>query len=280
MRNDFYPLTDITGVGTGQRATIVVPAGARYHQILLFATGTVGGVAQTAAQLITNVRLIVNGVVIRDLTGPQYQMICDGFAPQLPLNTDTGCMRIFFSEPARASVMSEQISAWPIPNGATFRIEVDILAGVAALTFRAMAVYDYFFPRDEKGNLIMRITSYKRFSLNAPASTFDIDNIEKTYPISRLHFIPPAGSVISQAEVRMDQVSIFRALAQDNTNFIGSYGHVVPTVGGLTVFPILFDYNNQGDGAIAPNATLNVNLTNSVAGTMTVVQEQIKPGYL
>ena len=70
-------INGIEGVATGGVAVANVPVNRRYFDFRMFVTGNLagGGASQTAAQLVTNVRVYVNSVVIIDLTSTELRKI-------------------------------------------------------------------------------------------------------------------------------------------------------------------------------------------------------------
>jgi hypothetical protein len=141
----------VTGVGAGNLATCDLPIGNRYHQLIIEATATGGGgITLTLADVLAELRVMVNGKVFRDILATELDTIQTKYgsdyasqafnstgsgntlaavysggnvqAPQAASQT-TFMIAINFSEPWRKSYSAREARALPTAwaNGAALK---------------------------------------------------------------------------------------------------------------------------------------------------------------
>jgi hypothetical protein len=269
-------LSGINGVVAGGAATLDIPVGRRYHALKAYLSATVGGNPSTnPEEIISSARLLVNGVVMRDLTPLQIINIAklNGVTP----DTATGELPFYFSEPWRASVIGEESTSWDMTVQSKFTLEMTFLSTAVAPACVVEAAFDYGRNRDEKGNAFLAIVKQLRFTRSNPAAAVDITDLPQIYPIQRIHLQVSAGT-ISSLEVWNDTVKVMEGLTVNLNDFWKDY-KLVPA--GLFSLSAVFDFTQQiSDALFVTNQNLNVRPTCSTAGSITAVVEHRAPGYV
>lgn len=267
MRLNNY-LTGIEGVAAGNIATINAVVNRRYHSIELAYTES--GVLTDVTTGIDYIRLIVNGVVIRDLTPAQYL----GIAKMNGITPATGYIPIYFSEPWRASVIGEEATSWDLFGQRTFTIEIGINSGATAPAVVALASYD--FSRNVSGEQpFLSIVKQLRYSYNAPAGTFDMTTLPIVYPIQRIELVAASG--VTSVEVQRDSEKIYEATVSRNVELLKAHGMTDPAE---FAFPIVFDYSQQISDALVVDRDLVVRVVSGGAQTITAIVEQRANGFV
>lgn len=268
-------LTNISGVpaaSTSGDVTIDIPANARYHA--LFLEVTVGGVAATAAQIataLTNIQVIVNGNVIRQFSAADAQQY-------VLLNGGTlrdGYLPIWFSEPARASVMDEEVTSWDLAGQRSFTLQIAATAPAGGLGLRGYRIYDYM-RNLVNGKPFAQIIKWVKQSYNAAAGENDFDQIPKQWPIQRI-MVFGASATLTRIRVRSDSVEVFDQTFAQNASTLADYG-LVQQANSL---PVVFDYSQQIRDFLpvigadsSPLRDLNVKLTCATAQNISFVTMQ------
>jgi hypothetical protein len=268
-------LSGINGVVAGGNATLSIPVGRRYHSLKCFLSATVGGNPSTdPTAIITAARLLVNGVVMRDLT-PQ-QVIDIAGLNGITADAATGELPFYFSEPWRASVIGEESTSWDVTNQSTFTLELTFAAGAVNPACTVEAAFDYGRNRDASGKDFLAIVKQLRFSRANPAGAVDLTDLPQVFPIQRIHIDVSAGTVTS-LEVWNDTVKVMEGNTAALNDFYKDYG-LTGTVFGVSA---VFDFTQQiSDALFVTNQNLNVRPVCSNAGTLTAIVEHRTPGYV
>lgn len=273
MRRVNY-INGISGVAPGGVATLNIPTNRRYHGLKLFAsvTETVAGnaTASTApADVIEYVKLIVNGVVIRDLTPAQIiKLVQANFGG----TAVTDHIPLHFSDPTRATIIGEEATSWDMFGQNTFILEIKFKAGTTNPQVDVQATFD-FARNIADGKPFLNIVKQHAITVNAPAGEYDIVNLPLTLPIQRLHIEPSTGTV-SVVEVNADGENVFEATKAENDALHIDYGIDSPFG-----FSVIFDYEQQLTSPLKVPRDLNVKPTFSAANNATIVLERISRGY-
>lgn len=276
MRNINF-INGINGVVAGGVATLDITTGRRYHALKAFLSATVSGSPSTdPTAIVSSARLLVNGVVMRDLTPAQVIGIAklNGITP----DTTTGELPFYFSEPWRASVIGEESTSWELPANATFTLELVFLSTAVAPACVVEAAYDYGRNVDGAGKPFLAIVKQLRFTRTNPVGALDITDLPQVYPIQRIHLTVSSGT-ISSLEVWNDTVKVMEGNTANLNDFYKDY-KLTPSASGFSLSAV-FDYTQQiSDALFVLNSNLNVRPTNSAAGAITAVVEHRAPGYV
>lgn len=277
MRNINF-LTGINGVVAGGIATLDIPVNRRYHALKVWLAATVGGSPETDPTLIIgSARLLVNGVVMRDLTAADILNIAllNGKTP----DTAGGELPFYFSEPWRASVLGEESTSWDMFGQSKFTLELSFLPGAVNPSAVIEATYDYGRNRDAAGKDFLAIVKQLRFTRSNPAGAVDITDLPQVFPIQRIHLRTSAGTVTS-AEVWNDTVKVLEGDIANLNNFYEDY-ELTPALATGFAASLIFDHTQQISDALFPlNRNLNVRPTCSVAGGLTAIVEHRANGYV
>lgn len=271
-------LYGINGVVAGGSATLDIPTGRRYHALKAFLSATVSAAPSTDPTLIiSSARLLVNGIVMRDLTPLQIIGIAkiNGITP----DTTNGELPFYFSEPWRASVLGEESTSWDLPNQSTkFTLEMTFLATAVAPACVVEAAFDYGRNVEPGTNKpFLAIIKQLRFTKSNPAGAIDLTDLPMQFPIQRIHLSVSAGT-ISYIQVFNDTETILEGLTAAWQDFYKDYKIVV---GSNFSASAIFDFTQQiSDALFVRNNNLNLRPTCSTAGAITAIVEHRAPGYV
>lgn len=274
MRRVNY-INGISGVAPGGVATLNMPLNRRYHGTKLFAsvTETVAGNATAStdpADVIESVKLIVNGVVIRDLTPEQYVKLAQANFGGVAVSDH---VPIFFSDPTRATIIGEEATAWDMFGQTSFVTEIKLKSGTTNPQVTTQATFD--FERNLiDGKLFLNIVKQHAQTFNVPSGEHDIVNLMTDLAIQRLHIEPSTGT-ISACEVNADGENVFESSKAQNDALHADYGIDSPFG-----FSVIFDYEQQFTSPLTVRRDLNLKPTFSAANNATIIQERIAPGYV
>jgi hypothetical protein len=272
-------INGISGVAPGGVSTLNMPLNRRYHALKVFPTGTIdegGGPTVTTdpTKLIAQIRLIVNGVVIRELTPLEFLRIAGA---NFDGEQETTNVPIYFSEPKRASVMGEEGSSWDMTSAPdnpilTFVLEITWLSGITNPVTKVLASYDH--GRNlVNGKSFQQIVKQKGLTFNAPAGDYDITSLSIRHPIQRLHFQPSAGTV-SRVEVVRDDEKVLDAQKVHYDEFLDDYDIDSPFA-----LSVAFDHEQQISSALKANQSLRVRVQCSDANNLRVITESISTRF-
>ncbi|PXA04823.1 hypothetical protein DDZ13_06570 [Coraliomargarita sinensis] len=251
-----------------------MPLNRRYHGLKLFAsvTETVAGNATPStdpADVIDYVKLIVNGVVIRDLTPAEFVKLAQANFGGVAV---TDHIPIFFSDPTRATVIGEEATAWDMFGQNSFVIEIKLKSGTTNPQVTTQATFD--FSRNlANGKPFLNIVKQHSLTYNAPQGEFDIVNLPVELPIQRLHITPSTGTV-SDCEVSADGETVFEASKAENDALHADYGIDSPFG-----FSVIFDYEQQFTSPLKVQREMNLKPKFSAANNASIVLERIARGY-
>jgi len=277
-------LSGIQGVGAGAVATLDIPVGRRYHGIKCFVSGTFNAATSfDPAELVASVRLLCNGVVMRDLLPADVINISK--LNNLVPSTANGELPFFFSEPWRASITGEEATSWDLIGGnvQTFTLEITFnsvsVTGAFAITNLAVAIqaeFDYGRNFGTDGKPLLSIIKQVRNTVNAPSGQSDIFPPNVQYPIQRIHFRVSANAVTS-IEVYNNSVKVMEGLLAQLNTFYKNY-RIIGTSFALSA---VFDYTQQlTDALFVANNNLDLKVTLSGAATLTYIMEVRAPGFV
>lgn len=266
-RKDVLP--SFNAVGAGQTATVDLPTDRRYHQI--FIQYKTNANQATIEADITEVRIKVNGKVQRRFSAMQLNAInaFNGYA------FTSGMIPIFFSEPWRRNVLSEDSLAWGMQNVSTFQIEVDIAGTATAPTLQGVAVTD---PMQQP---LQNIIKWRQVTV--PISSTGIYTLSTLPKIlgegyQRMHCFENAANDISAVEVQVDGFTVQELTDSQNSAILANRDFLPQTA----VYHIVFDDTQRVEDGLSvtkANGTLvnelRLDFNMAVASAFTLLQEVI-----
>lgn len=237
MQPSLITLGSFQGVAAGQTATLDLPAGQGaglvYYglRIQYLESGTLANQSTMEAAL-TEVRLLVNGVVQRRFSAAQLNTI----NAENGIDFDAGQLKIFFAEPWRRSAQGEDALAWGVADVDTFQVEIDIdgAATSPALNVRAHVV--------RNSRPLGAIMKFRQFTV-APSTTgiYNITTLPRQDNYARMHFFENAAGDISEVEVFVDGRQEFKASDELFESLYGDNGLVPQTA----LNTIAFDHRQR-----------------------------------
>lgn len=286
-------ISGINGVTSGGNAIINLPVNQRYHRIILNCTEA--GSAAAVSSIITGIRILVNGVTIRDITPANMIKIAqaNGYTPLL------GELPILFTEPFPTGGTYNEpsdITSWDLYDQSTFSIQLTVAGTVPGIT----GSYEFDFLRNlgPDGLPFLQVVTQHQFSTTTVVGRNDLTNLPISYPIRRLWLAVGAGT-ISQVEAYQDGNKVFEATLGQLRNMYRQYGFkfaqtdytpfVNATGPAALGVSALMEAINYFDGAFLADVdariwkslkvgqALILRVTTSNATTLTVIQEAI-PG--
>lgn len=291
-------VSGITGIAPGGVATINLPCDRRYHRIVLNVTEA--GAATDIADIISEIKLIVGGVSVRDIDPSNIVRIQqnNGYFPNL------GELNLFFTEPfATTGLFNEpdDVTSWDMSGQSTFQIQIKVNA--ASTVPGVTGFYEFDFVRNEipEGGVMvpfLQIVNQHQFTVPLNNGRTDILTLPFNYPIRRLYFLEETPGSITAVEIIADQNLVLEATSLVQLKQIArQYGFkfgdddVLPftatgladlaTKEALTYFSGGFyaDIDARWWRALRVGRNLNVRVTSSAAQDLTIVQEMIPGAY-
>lgn len=222
---DTFTFTDATGTGfIGLVATVTGgPPGA-------LATFTVssGGTASPikASTLINQIKLLVNGVNMRDISPDHIQRInmANGLHPAL------GELAIYFTAPWRNVNQQNEVASWDVFGQSTFQIQIQISSTVVNPGLIAIQEFDYLRnvmpdPADATKQIpFLQPVTQHSFTWPIVAGRNDINTLPFSFPITRMWLLGSTPGQISQVEVFQDGNKPFEATIAQLKEAYQEYG--------------------------------------------------------
>lgn len=189
------------GAAAGQTATINIPVGWTYHQLMIYmeegdtAANTPVAVADWGSN-INEIRVLINGDAKIRVTAADLVKLHQFYA--LPLVA--GVLPITFSKPHRRTIAGEDATAWGTLGLQSVTLEIEIAAGI---DLDALTVYGVV----SDGTQPDAIYTLRRYNKNIGATgEIDISEIRRgPYAIHAIHI---ASAAIDNIEVEADQVKV------------------------------------------------------------------------
>ncbi len=273
------PIAGIEGVASGADATVKIPTNRRLHQVRLFAQGT-NSVPATVygVDVIDTVFQYVGTRLIRIITGAELLFLSAFNGITRTQSTDG--LAIYYSDPKRASVMDEQVTAWDLFGVSEMTLKVRLKSGLTGVTLAAEMDYDDGFSTNAAGARVLNIVKQEPTFVSA-ASIQDLTQIVADYPIQRIYLAPDAGVSINSVKVVVnDTQTVLETTAARNKAKLAEYGLVAPTPGNGAIFPIAFDANGQLFDGLPAVKSLRITVTSSASGQLKALVEKRVPGYI
>lgn len=270
----YEPVSGIEGVAASATASIKIPVNRRLHMLKLFASAT-GPIYGTA--VVDTVYLYVGGRLIRTITSQQLVDIAT--LNGLTITQATDGLPIYFSEPWRASVMDEQVSAWDLWGQTDMTVKV-LFKAVTAPVLTVDMVHDDGFTTNAQGQRVLTIIKHTPFYFNA-GSKYDITALDITLPIHRIYLYPPAGTTIQQVKAVINNVVTAHDLSfTDNASFLKDYKFAPPASAAGAMYPLVFDTEQQLLTRLAPPQALRVTVQSDLGGQILALLEHEAAAYV
>lgn len=274
MSRIYEPIAGVEGVAAGASATVKVPTNRRLHLLRLEASA-VGPIYGT--DVIEEVFAYVGSKLQRNVLAQELVDIANLNGRGLVGTTDA--IPLFMSEPHRASVMDEQVTAWDLWGVGDCTLKVKIKAGVVSPVLAAIMAHDDGFSTNGNGQRILNIIRQMPFHYNAGTS-FDITTLDVDKPIQRIYLYPEAGNTITSVKVVVNDSATVHDLTQaQNKEFLEDYDLVAETGAGK-MYPLCADLEQQIFAAWPPLKSLRVTVRQSGAGAIKAVLENRATGYV
>lgn len=295
-----------TGYVTGDTITITDATGTGFIGTVTAAAGVVTAVAVTSigtaspvnpATLITSLKLLVNGVNMRDINVVDVLKIASANGLQLRL----GELPIFFTAPWRNVNQQNELESWDLFGQSTFQLQVGISTTASLPSLIGTQEFDYMRnarpgPRGEAIPFLQPLAQHS-FTWPIVAGRNDINTLPFSYPISRMFFQGSTAGAISQVEIYQDGNKVFEGtLAQLEQSYeeygfwfgkhnyvfdeltagtaaiVGQYNPLIPYDAAF-----ISDPDNRPWKALNCANSLVVRIYSDVAQNLTIVQETL-PG--
>jgi hypothetical protein len=268
------PTPPVVGVVPGERATLELQIGPRYHKVVL--EGTVKGPAG-APPAITDIfgliRVLIDGKVQREHTvselnalnalhGSEFAFESENLTtPGAALgNADKGRFRvcIYFAEPFRKSYAADQMMAWPTawPGNRTlgnFQLTIDIptTAGTSLHDIKAyVSTDDNLGVLDSAGNPLMNISKCRRSThIYTAAGDLYITDLPRRDLYQELNFFTQAGDPVSKVNIKLNDNEILDVAKTVNDYDLKNLGL---NAAGISAnrFDVVFDRDDLPDSAL------------------------------
>lgn len=295
-------LPGINGVSVGGTALVQFDVNKRYHRVSFFCTEA--GSAIAVGSVITSVKVLVNGVSVRDITPAQLLKIAfsNGYIPLL------GELPIFFTEPFGPSNTLEpsDLLSWDMYGQSTFQIQLGITGTTPGVT--GLMEFDYqrnvrpIEPGSKQMVPFLQPVAYHSFAQAVVVGVNNINTIPYNFPIRRMWFLGSSAGNLSQLEIYNDGNKCFEGLTTqtkrmytpygfrfnntpDAIPFVNATGPANLGVSALVETPAYFDlaYIADPDGrwwkSLKIGQSLELRLTSGAAQTLTTVVESMPGSY-
>ncbi len=274
----YEPIAGIEGVASGASATVKVPVNRRLHLIKFFAQATDAVPATVyGSDVMDEILFYVGGKLIRTATAAELLFFAAFRKYSLTVANDG--VPVFFSDPRRASVMDEQVTAWDLWGQTDMTIKVKIKAGLTGVTLSAVMAHDDGYTTNDQKQRVLNVLRQTPFYFNA-GSTYDITALDVDKPITRIFLFPEAGKSITGVKVVVnDTQTVHELTSAQNVSFLKDYDLVAETGAGKC-YPVVFDANQQLFDALPVVRSLRVTVTSSAAGQIKAVLENRANAYV
>lgn len=285
-------ITGVTGVAPGGQAVVNLPVNQRYHKIVFNVIDA--GVAVAVNTVVTAVKVIVNGIAIRDILPDEIRRIAiaNGYYPKL------GELPIFFTEPMlTAGIINEppDVTSWDLFGQASFQIQLSIKSTSVTPGVSGSVEFDFLRNLRPNGNQsvpFLQPVAKHQFSQPVIVGRNDINTIPFSFPTRRFWLIGSNAGNLSQLEIFQDGNKVFEATQEDLLRSYRQYGFkfaLTDTTPAGTAFNAALEassfyelaYISDPDGrwwrALKAAQSLVLRVTSGAAQTLTIVQETL-PG--
>lgn len=278
---DYFVVADPTGYGYfGKVATLSTTA---------IATATVVSLPGPlpVTSFATSLKLLVNGVNMRDITPAQTISLAQltGYIPSL------GELPINFTDPRRNVNHHNEVQSWDLAGQQTFQIQMGISQNVLNPSLTGIMEFDYDRNMRQVGNSaipFLQPVSQHSFTFLIASGRNDLNQLPFSYPISRMHFLGTSPGNLYQLEIDQDGNKVVEATQAQLAQAYAPYGFTLGIGGSTTVpngtlasppfdYSYLSDPDQRYDKALICASKLVLRVYSNIAQTLTVVQEML-PG--
>lgn len=264
-------IAGINGVVAGGVATVNLDVGRRYHGLSFYYKGNA---AQATIEAdILYIYLYVNTVLIREIIPSELfnENAANGRAFNL------GEIPIFFSEPWRASVMSEEATAWDMFGQLSFTAKLAIAGAAVAPAVTGVSQYDYLRNVDQSGAPALNIVKWVRNSFNLSLGQQILTQFEKGKLYQRQTFTTTAGNELSAFLVTLNGQVQRNVTRTEIANVVDAYQITQQAATSL----LYWDYSQQITDAleVGPTAAWQIQVTSPAAQGCNVLSQIRVPGY-
>lgn len=291
-----YNLTITDPTGLGATATVVVAGGGT---VVVVPTVTSSGLPSPINPLsvITNFKLLVNGVNIRDIDVGNYIKIqqANGHLPRL------GELLIPFSEPWTNVSQQSDVNSWDLFGQSTFQIQIGISPNVTTPGVVGTMEFDYFRNEVQLNGAMspfLQPIALHQFSWPIVGGRNDINTLPFNYPIRRMWLQGSTVGQITQVELFQDGNKPLEAtLLQLQENYeeygfqFGKPTYFNQTIGGNNVLkgafnPISYfdaafisDPDNRFWKSLQVEKAMILRVYSAIPQTLTIVMETMPGSY-
>lgn len=276
----YEPIAGVEGVASGASATVKIPGNRRLHLLKFIATATNAVPAAVyGSDVIEEVQVYVGGKLQRNVTSEELLAL-----PNLNGRTTNGTaagavLSMFMSEPWRASVMDEQVTAFDLWGVGDVTLKVKIRAGLTIPTLKVVMCHDDGFTTNGSGQRLLNIVRHTPFYFNA-GTQYDITALDLDKPIQRVYLFPAAGTTISAVKVTVnDSVVVHELTQRENLDFLADY-KLVSETGNGKMYPVCFDLEQQVFNMLQAPRSLRISVTQSAAGQIKALLENRAGAYV
>lgn len=280
MSRNFEPLSGITGVASGSRATVAIPVKRRVHKLIVVPTAT--GETEASA-IVERIRLLVNGKVMREITPDFAQAIED--LNNVPRSNDTS-FAIHFSEPWRRTVTGEEATSWDLFAEQTCVLEVVFKSGLTAPALEVWYEYDFMrnVARAADGKIVTSLSIIKMlpqsYSLAAGRNT--ITTLPTLFPIQKIHFATTDDCLAQTMQLIKDGVTVLDTTETREIDRQKRAGFGEAALNGAPnpMQSLIADIDQQISSPWIVNQSIELRLTMSDVGTIDMICEQRANGFV
>lgn len=276
----YEPIAGIEGVASGASATVKIPANRRLHLFKLVASAmNVVPAAVYGTDVIDEVLVYVGGKLQRNITSAELVAIANLNGRVTNGAAAGDAVSMFMSEPWRASVMDEQVTAFDLWGVGDVTLKVKIKAGLTVPTLKVVMAHDDGFTTNGKGERLLNIIRHTPFFFNA-GTQYDITALDLDKPIQRIYLFPASGTTINSVKATVnDSVVVHELTQQENQEFLADY-KLVSELGNGKMYPLCFDLEQQVFNMLAAPRSLRISINQTAAGQVKALLENRAGAYV
>lgn len=229
MARRLITLPSFEGQSASQTATLRLPVGLRYFELLLELDANTWSSYGTA-----DVRILVNGKVQRVHTVNELVRTANiNSSSHLYADTATVILPIFFGLPWQRNEVGEDLFAWGTSNLRSLTLEID-LPSTWKTAGHATKIEARAWVDDAQANIGGILKARRYFRSAAGAGVIQIQDLPRIDNISRVHFF---SANVTKVVCKADQLEIFNAGKTANNELLKSLG----LRNDAAVFSVCFD---------------------------------------
>lgn len=281
----------IPAAGTAATATLDIPIGPRYSEIILKISDSGNANAST---IVSDIRVKVNGRTQRQATIAQLDYV-NQLSRAAAYQTDAGArsivtpsiasgtlfknasnvtrIPIFFAEPGRADAVAQGL-AWPTGNLSSFQLELDISNSATTKTIAAYAAVDNAIVTTQgvqRAAPMGKIIKWVRTSVDINGTTKNWQNFWKRDVLVGVHFF---DQYLTNVQLLADSYEWRNVSQDDNLYHLAQHD----MVGSANNFNLVMDYDDiiAGGGLTLDgiqDLRLNLTLSDGTARNIPVILE-------